>query len=59
LEAGGVSAELLKTGIADGDGSPRAIKLELHRIVFREAKPRLASIKLALLTRFLAALHGS
>jgi hypothetical protein len=25
---------LLKTGIADGDGSPRTIKLELHRIVF-------------------------
>jgi hypothetical protein len=33
LEAGGVAAELLKTGIADGDGSPRAIKLELHKIV--------------------------
>ena len=33
LEAGGIAAELLKTGIADGDGSPRTIKLELHRIV--------------------------
>ena len=32
LQAGGVAAELLKTGIADGDGSPRTIKLELHRI---------------------------
>src|SRR6266704_6110155 len=34
LQARGVAAELLKTGIADGDGSPRAIKLELHRVVF-------------------------
>jgi hypothetical protein len=34
LQAGGVAAELLKTGIADGDGSPRTIKLQLHRIVF-------------------------
>src|SRR5947208_4622320 len=34
LQAGGVAAELLKTGIADGDGSPRTIKLEFHRIVF-------------------------
>lgn len=33
LQAGGIAAELLKTGIADGDGSPRTIKLELHRIV--------------------------
>ena len=31
LQAGGVAAELLKSGIADGDGSPRSIKLELHR----------------------------
>src|SRR5467141_281958 len=31
-----VAAKLLKTGIADGDGSPRTIKLELHRIVFYE-----------------------
>ena len=38
LQAGGVAAELLKTGIADGDGSPRTIKLELHRIVFTEGK---------------------
>src|SRR5947207_3646789 len=38
LQAGGVAAELLKTGIADGDGSPRTIKLELHRIVFFEGK---------------------
>ena len=27
LQAGGVAAESLKTGIADGDGSPRTIKL--------------------------------
>jgi hypothetical protein len=27
LQAGGVAAELLKTGIADGDGSARTIKL--------------------------------
>ena len=33
LQAGGVAAELLKTSIAYGDGSPRAIKLELHIIV--------------------------
>src|SRR6266550_8577529 len=38
LQAGGVAAELLKTGIADGDGSPRTIKLEFHRIVFFEGK---------------------
>src|SRR5213592_256735 len=41
LQAGGVAAELLKTGIADGDGSPRAIKLELHRIVFVKVSIRL------------------
>src|SRR6266576_1393624 len=39
LQARGVAAELLKTGIADGDGSPRAIKLELHRIVFMNVSP--------------------
>ena len=33
LQAGGIAAELLKTGITDGDGSPRTIKLELHKIV--------------------------
>jgi hypothetical protein len=33
LQARGVASELLKTGIADGDGSSRTIKLELHRIV--------------------------
>jgi hypothetical protein len=33
LQASSVAPELLKTGIADGNGSPRAIKLELHRIV--------------------------
>jgi hypothetical protein len=38
LQARGVAAELLKTGIADGDGSPRTIKLEFHRITFCEGK---------------------
>jgi hypothetical protein len=38
LQAGGVAAELLKTGIADGNGSPRTIKLEFHRFVFSEGK---------------------
>ena len=38
LQAGGVAAELLKTGIADGDGSPRTIKLELHRTVLYEGQ---------------------
>jgi hypothetical protein len=33
LQARGVAAELLKTGIADGDGSPCTIKLKLHIIV--------------------------
>ena len=33
LQARGVAAELLKTRIADGNGSPRSIELELHRIV--------------------------
>jgi hypothetical protein len=32
LQARGVAAELLKTGIADGDGSPRTIKLKFHRL---------------------------
>src|SRR5205814_8684871 len=34
LQAGSVAAELLETGIADGDGSPRTVELELHRVVF-------------------------
>jgi hypothetical protein len=38
LQTGGV-AELLKTGIADWDGSPRTIKLELHKIVFMNVSP--------------------
>jgi len=33
LQAGGVAAEFLKTGIADGNGPARTIKLELHTIV--------------------------
>src|ERR1700693_960979 len=31
LQAGGVTPELLETGIADGNGSPRTVELELHR----------------------------
>jgi len=38
LQAGRVAPELLKTGIADRDGSPGAIKLELHRIVFMKVR---------------------
>jgi hypothetical protein len=34
LQARGVATELLKTGIADGNGSTRTVKLELHRIIF-------------------------
>ena len=45
LQAGGVAAEFLKTGIADGDGSARTVKLELHTIVFVKVSPRLASGK--------------
>jgi hypothetical protein len=36
LQARRVAAELLKAGIADRDGSPRTVKLELHRVVFHE-----------------------
>jgi hypothetical protein len=46
LQTGGVAAELLKTGIADGDGSPRAIKLKLHRS-FYEAKHQAGEVPLA------------
>ena len=45
LQAGGVAAEFLKTGIADGDGSARTIKLELHTAVFLKVSPRLGSSK--------------
>jgi hypothetical protein len=45
LQASGVAAELLKTGIADGNGSPRTIKLELHRIVLMKVSCWVASIK--------------
>src|SRR6478672_6275398 len=45
LQAGGVAAEFLKTGIADGDGSARTVKLELHTNVFMKVSPRLASGK--------------
>src|SRR5437899_2265801 len=39
LQARSVAAELLKTGIADVDGTTRTIKLELHRIVFMNVSP--------------------
>src|SRR6266446_4045574 len=39
LQAGGVAAELLETGITDGDGSPSTVKFELHRVVFMKASP--------------------
>jgi hypothetical protein len=45
LQTRGVAAELLKTGIADRDGSPRTIKLELHRIVPYEGKSQLARMR--------------
>src|SRR6478672_3589631 len=45
LQAGGVAAEFLKTGIANGDGSARTVKLDLHTIVFMKVSPRLTSSK--------------
>ena len=30
LQAGGIAAELLESGIADGDGAPGSIKFKLH-----------------------------
>jgi hypothetical protein len=45
LQASGVAAELLKPAIADGDGSARTVKLELHTIVFMNVSPRRASSK--------------
>ena len=45
LQAGGVAAEFLKTGIANGDGSARAVKLELHTTVFMRVSPQLARSK--------------
>src|SRR6476620_762418 len=45
LQAGGVATELLKTGIADGDGSPRTVELELHRM--EAGKGSESSVKLS------------
>jgi hypothetical protein len=45
LQAGGVAAELLKTRIAKGDGSPGTIKLKPHRILFRKVIARVANKK--------------
>ena len=53
LQAGGVAAEFLKTGIADGDGSARTVKLELHTTVFMKVSPQLASGKQACLLKLL------
>jgi hypothetical protein len=41
LQAGRVAAELLEPGIANGDGSSRAVKFELHGVVFMKPSPRL------------------
>jgi hypothetical protein len=53
LQAGGVAAEFLKTGIADGDRSARTVKLELHTTVFMKVSPQLASGKQACLLKLL------
>src|SRR5947207_2910790 len=53
LQAGGVAAEFLKTGIADGDGSSRTVKLALHTIFLMKVSPRLASSKQACLLKLL------
>jgi hypothetical protein len=55
LQAGGVTAELLKPGIADGYGSPRTIKLELHSSAyqpssFRQLIPRIVREAMNVLT---------
>src|SRR5256886_12079521 len=34
LQAGGVAAEFLKTGLANGDGSARTVQLKLHPVEF-------------------------
>jgi hypothetical protein len=39
LQAGGVAAEFLKTGIADGDGSTRTVKLQLHTTFYEGKSP--------------------
>src|SRR5882724_6091700 len=48
LQAGGIAAESLKTGIADRDGSSRTIKLKLHRIVFMKLGSWLGNIKMSI-----------
>ncbi len=53
LQAGGVAAEFLKTGIANGDGPARTVKLELHTTVFMKVSPQLASGKQACLLKLL------
>src|SRR3954452_5914828 len=44
LQARGVAAELLKAGIGDGNGPPRTIKLELHRVEADEGAPSLVNL---------------
>jgi len=44
LQARGVAAEFLKTGVADRDGSTRTIKLQLHKIFFMRLSPQPAGI---------------
>jgi hypothetical protein len=38
LQTRRVAAESLKTGIADGNGSARTVKLEFHRIIFMKGE---------------------
>ena len=52
LQAGGVAAELLKAGIGDGNGSPRTIELELHRI--EAGKGSESSVKLSGIRPFIS-----
>ena len=53
LQASGVAPEFLKTGIADGDGSARTVKLELHTTVSMKVSPQLTSGKQACLLKLL------
>ena len=52
LQAGGVTAELLETDIADRDGSPRPVKLELHRVAL------IILVGFLKVRQFAIALHG-
>ena len=45
LQAGSVTAELLKTSITDGNGSPSAVKFEFHRVVAVSLPPAAAALR--------------